>query len=163
MFSRKTGLITPAVLFCLFSYHTWAAPARTNPYEAGEHLIAVVPMVGSGTNDDPKRPMFALASKDIASAMANHQAPEILQSHFIMADDGVHAIVEFVAPNRAALKQILAAASAGTITVYDPLQTSAAALTTALQKIKAGFNFYQFHSAVSAAAFAAQQKVGAAQ
>jgi hypothetical protein len=78
----------------------WGAPPRTNPFEAGEHLIAVVPMVGSGTIDDPKRPMFAPAMKDIATAAANGHAPMILQSHFVVADDGVSAIVEFVAPNR---------------------------------------------------------------
>lgn len=89
MFSRTTGLIVPAVLLCLFSHQLWGAPPRTNPLEAGEHLIAVVPMVGSGTIDDPKRPMFAPARQDIATAVANHQSPAILQSHFVMTDDGV--------------------------------------------------------------------------
>jgi hypothetical protein len=119
-------------------------------------------MVGSGTIDDPKRPMFAPARHDIATAVANHQAPAILQSHFVMADDGVTAIVEFVAPSRTALKPILAAATAGGIKVYDPAHTSVAAVNAALQKIKNGFNLYQFHSPMSAA-FAAQQQTGAAQ
>jgi hypothetical protein len=160
--SRRTGLIVPAVFFCLFSGQIRGAPPRTNPLEAGEHLIAVVPMVGLGTIDNPKRPMFALAGKDIAAAIANHQSPAISQSHFVMADDGVSAIVEFVAPNRVAFKPILAAA-AGTIKVYDPTQISVAALNAALQKIKSGFNLYQFHSPMTAAAFAAQQQAGAAQ
>jgi hypothetical protein len=138
------------------------APPRTNQLEAGEHLIAVVPMVGSGTIDDPKRPMFAPARQDIATATAAGQAPTILQSHFVMADDGVSAIVEFVAPNRKALKTILSAAAAGSIKIYDPAHNSVAEVNSALQKIKKGFNLYQFHSPASAA-FAAQQQTGAAQ
>jgi hypothetical protein len=118
-------------------------------------------MIGSGTIDDPKRPMFAPARQDIATAVANHQAPAILQSHFVIADDGVTAIVEFVAPNRTALKPILAAAAAASIKIYDPAHISVAAVNAALQKIKRGFNLYQFHSPISAA-FAAQQ-TGAAQ
>ncbi|HEX4230369.1 MAG TPA: hypothetical protein VHZ07_16960 [Bryobacteraceae bacterium] len=77
--SYRTGLIVPALFVCLFSGLTWSAPPRTNQFEAGEHIIAVVPMVGSGTIDDPKRPMFAPARQDIAAAIANRQAPMILQ------------------------------------------------------------------------------------
>jgi hypothetical protein len=157
------GRIAPAVFLCLLSSQMWSAPPRTNQVEAGEHLIAVVPMVGSGTVDDPKRPMFAPARQDVATAIANRQAPMILQSHFVMADDGVSAIVEFVASNRIALKSILAAAATGTIKIYDPAHNTVADVNFALQKIKKGFNLYQFHSPASTAVFAAQQQAGAAQ
>ena len=81
----------------------------------------------------------------------------ILQSHFVMADDGASAIVEFVALKPIGLKSILASGAAGTIKVYDPAQISVAALDAALQKIKSGFNLYQFHSPVSAPLDAQQQ------
>ena len=68
--ASNTGLIAPALFVCLFSSYLWSAPPRTNQVEAGEHLIAVVPMAGSGTLDDPRRPMFAPARQDIATAIA---------------------------------------------------------------------------------------------
>jgi hypothetical protein len=77
---------------------------RVNLRNTHERLLCVVPMVGSGTADDPRRPMFAplppgpyeKRSRDGIIAFTSEES-----------DDGRYALVEFVARDRAGLKPIL--------------------------------------------------------
>jgi hypothetical protein len=66
-----------------------------------ERIIAVVPLIGAGTYADPRRPLFAPDSKDL------HNPNGIHSYRWEASDDGRHAIVEFVARDRAALLPIL--------------------------------------------------------
>jgi hypothetical protein len=58
-----------------------------------ERVIVVVPLQGTGTDDDPIRPLFA-PSKREKDADINQNG--IIGYRFVMADDGKNAIVEFV-------------------------------------------------------------------
>jgi len=68
-----------------------------------ERLMAVVPIVGKGTLDDPRRPMYAPAP----SAVPATSRAGILGFSYVPSDDGKFALVEFVAQNRTAFNAIL--------------------------------------------------------
>ena len=83
---------------------------KVDPGQIHERLTAIVPLQGSGTMADPKRPMFAPA-KHPTTLAATKPAPrsttDILAYSWQLSDDGKSAIVEFVASNRAAFAEIL--------------------------------------------------------
>ena len=68
------------------------------PNQRYERIIAVVPMVGSGTYADPKRPLFAPRTPDPKGIFA---------FSYEVTDDGQFAIVEFVSRSAAALKAVV--------------------------------------------------------
>jgi hypothetical protein len=63
-----------------------------------ERIIAVVPVVGAGTYEDPRRPMFAPSGKE--------SVPGLISWSWQASDDGKFAIVEFVAGSKEALRPI---------------------------------------------------------
>ena len=63
-------------------------------------------MVGKGTFDDPRRPQYAPLPG--AAAVDSSVIPGIIAFSFQVSDDGNYALVEFVARDRAAFKDILA-------------------------------------------------------
>jgi hypothetical protein len=144
---------------CLFAALLPAA-ANRDPGSIGEHVIAVVPLIGAGTVDDPRRPMFIPKPSETSAALAEGRTPELLAFHFVVADDGKTAIVEYVAPNRAALQPILEAASAGTVTAFEPRKRSLPALILELRRAKANFDWAGFRG-IPQASITAQQTGGA--
>lgn len=91
--------------------------ASFHPDPAGryERIICVVPLVGSGTVQDPKRPLFTLAADlspnnaGIGSSSKNTLAEAgIAAFQSVPTDDGKAAIVMFVAHRYTAFKPILA-------------------------------------------------------
>jgi hypothetical protein len=90
------ALLVAASISPLFSQHK---VPRRNLYE---RLILVVPLVGTGTPEDPRRPMYA-------PVPGGEPSPDgILGFSFIESDDGQRALVELVARDRAAFAQIFA-------------------------------------------------------
>ncbi|MEJ7606921.1 MAG: hypothetical protein WKF37_11785 [Bryobacteraceae bacterium] len=88
------------LLACSFGTASYAQP-RVIPENMHERVIAVVPMMGTGTYADPKRPLFAPAPAEMGK-------PGVIQSFsWQPTDDGAMAIVEFVAIDRDALKAVL--------------------------------------------------------
>jgi hypothetical protein len=81
-----------------------APQKRANFRNSYERLICIVPMVGSGTSDDPRRPLFAPSPRDAAS---DPSQPGIVAFGFVESDDGRFAIVELVARDPSAFKAIL--------------------------------------------------------
>ena len=97
----------------------------------GERLVAVVPVVGKGTAEDPFRPKFVplLPSTAELIKLRKESRPAVVPLQksdaellaeeklrigawtMVMADDGKRAIVEFVARDRAAFAEILKDAS----------------------------------------------------
>jgi hypothetical protein len=65
------GLSVLAGLLCLCNVFLAAEHRNADP---GEHIIAVVPLIGSGTPDDPIRPMFQPKPRDVQAAL-NRMAP----------------------------------------------------------------------------------------
>ena len=126
----------------------------------GEHLIAVVPMIGAGTPSDPRRPMFVPNPNDVSAAMASGQPPSFLAIHFVMTDDGKNAIVEFVGKDRPALKQIIAAGKTGAVQVFDPHAASQADTAIQLRKLKADFDFNVLRGLPLSAVFTSAASAG---
>lgn len=81
---------------------------RLAPEQLYERMICVVPMIGKGTFDDPRRPMFAPnpADKGTVRAEEGDKRIGIIGYGYQLSDDGQTAIVEFVATDRSAFKEI---------------------------------------------------------
>jgi hypothetical protein len=80
-----------------------SAQRRVDPRYSFHRVIAVVPLVGSGTAEDPIR------GKHVPTAeTAGPPGTGIIAFALQLTDDGKHAIVELVAVHRAALAQVLA-------------------------------------------------------
>lgn len=96
---RKSASISSVLLALLCA--SLSAQNSVDPRHLHERIIAVVPIVGEGTYQDPKRPLFAPGSKEASDA-------EGIQSFsWQPSDDGKYAIVEFVARDRKAFEGIL--------------------------------------------------------
>lgn len=85
------------------------AQPRVDARQMYERVMAVVPLTGSGTFADPKRPMYAPTPAEMQQATITRKG--ILGFTFVMSDDGQFALVEFVARDRSAFQQILADSS----------------------------------------------------
>jgi len=94
-----------AVLVCLVAAGIpLFAQQRVDPRNTYEQVLAVVPMVGSGNStDDPIRPLYAPRP----SAMNPTSREGVLAYTSVLSDDGRLALVEFVAADRSAFKDIL--------------------------------------------------------
>ena len=81
------------------------APAqrRVDERDLGERLILVVPVVGAGTAQDPKRPLFVPTHEERVLA----GAAGILSYSAVLSDDKKFALVELVARDRKAFEAIL--------------------------------------------------------
>jgi hypothetical protein len=77
---------------------------RVDPKNRYERVLCVVPMVGAGTPEDPRRPAYA------PGPPASGTVPSldgILAFAYQISDDGKLALVEFVALNPAAFQDLL--------------------------------------------------------
>lgn len=108
-------------------------------------IYAIVPMIGSGTWEDPKRPMFA------PPQITPGNRTGIIAFNHVESDDGNFALIEIVAATRPQLKlivgQINAAAPAG-LQLFDRLTTSPATVQSAFQQFKKNFDITTFRLVV---------------
>ena len=121
-----TGLLMAAL--------TVSAQHRVDPRNTYHRIICVVPLVGTGTADDPRRPLYAPTAKSATpdGIIAFTQAP---------TDDGRFAIVEFVARNRKAFQAILADAG---VTSFEKGVQTRSVIETALKRLKRDFDLDKF-------------------
>ncbi|MBZ5728602.1 MAG: hypothetical protein LAP87_26925, partial [Acidobacteriia bacterium] len=87
------GLLALAAVMC--------AQRRVDPRNTYSRAICVVPMTGSGTPADPRRPQYA--------PWPPSQKPSptgIIAFSHLVSDDGKYALVEFVARDRAAFQAV---------------------------------------------------------
>src|SRR6266699_6136162 len=125
---------------CLLAGVSFSGP-RPDPAGIYERIICVVPMIGSGTYHHPRRPQFAPAESSAALAgktLGFAEAPAIVAFHSVPSDDGLFAIVEFVARDRAAFKPILAA-NQSVVKVFERGKASKDDLLKELRKFKKDF------------------------
>jgi len=73
-----------------------------------ERITAILPIGGSGTFADPVRPLYTPLPAALKAAATSRSRTAILGFTYVLSDDGKHALVEFVARDRAAFQQILA-------------------------------------------------------
>lgn len=90
------------LLVALFLWVPLGAQQRVSPKNMYQRVLCVVPMVGSGTPDDPMRPQYAPLPGTPPSRDG------IIAFSFQVSDDGKVALVEFVAFSRDAFKDLLA-------------------------------------------------------
>jgi len=106
-----------------------------------ERILAVVPMTGTGSADNPIRPMYTPLPSAFRAAAASRTHTGILGFTFVLSDDGQHALVEFVAKDRAAFQQILADT---TIKSFLKGRDTRADIETEFKKYKKDFDFTHF-------------------
>ena len=82
----------------LFSQH------RVDSSQMYERVHAIVPIVGQGTWEDPKRPMFTPPP----STMTPEDRSGVIAFHHEVSDDGQLALVEIVAADQQGLAAVLA-------------------------------------------------------
>lgn len=142
-----------ALLFvCLHS--AFAQVRRVEPTQTYERIVCVVPMIGKGTADDPRRPMFAPSiDQKVEALKAAKEGEEQLPDMGIIAyaaqetDDGQFAIVEFVARSRSAFKEILESRAPG-LKVFRKEKAAKAELNSELKRLKKDFDIEKFGLAV---------------
>lgn len=108
-------------------------------------VYAIVPMIGSGTWNDPKRPMFA----PIPHEMTPGNRTGIIGFNQVQSDDGKFALIEIVAANRQQLTSITAPIQAQLSTVaglqlFDRSTTPLATVQTAFGALKKNFDITKF-------------------
>ena len=101
-----------------------------------ERILCVVPMVGAGTYEDPRRPAFAPTPKEMNEAASSDT---ILAYSYQVSDDGQFALVEFVARDRKVFKEIFAARNQG-IKVFEKGLNSRTEILAEFRKYKRDFN-----------------------
>ena len=89
---------------CCWSFVV-TAQQKVDPRNRYERLICIVPMIGSGTYEDPRRPAYVPTDQD-REKLSPEEA--ILGYSFILSDDEQWALVEFAAIEREAFSKILA-------------------------------------------------------
>jgi hypothetical protein len=147
------------VVCLLASFSAAIAQPRVDPRNMYERVIVIVPMIGQGTETDPRRPMYApvvseAATSPSATVSSSTPAPsaptpatpllgspDIIGYAMVESDDGTSAIVEFVARNRAVFQNILADT---TIKVFLKGRDSRQLAEAAFQKLKPTFSIQSF-------------------
>jgi hypothetical protein len=113
---------------------------RLAPENAYTRVYCVVPIVGTGTLADPKRPMFAPPPPTLAAAI---DRTGIIAYQFQTSDDGNSALVEFVAISRTGLAAILTSTNANVI-FFERGKYTRQQIETEFQKYKKNFSFNSF-------------------
>lgn len=133
--TRRLLLALAALLFL-------TAPAfpqhAVNLADTYERVLAVVPMVGSGTDSDPLRPMFAPAPSAV-----NPSRDGIIAYQFVASEDGKTALVEFVATSSQAFAEILDSKDAG-VKVFKKGKDTKDDIEKEFKKYRKDFNLNQF-------------------
>ncbi|MDQ6699113.1 MAG: hypothetical protein M3Z36_02880 [Acidobacteriota bacterium] len=113
------------VCFCLaVSLAPLSAQKKVDPRNTYQRLLCVVPMIGSGTKADPRRPEFVPLPKAGPPSRTG-----IIAFSQQISDDRNFARVEFVAADRSAFKDILADKRA-TVKVFEKGGNSRAQIET---------------------------------
>ena len=103
----------------------------------GDRVYAAVPLIGSGTWNDPIRPMYVPAPN-------NSKAPPKLSFTYQLSDDKKTALVEFISRDKASLNAIRLAAAAPGVKVFDPKVHGKSEIETEFKRLKKDFDPSQF-------------------
>jgi hypothetical protein len=106
-----------------------------------ERVLCVVPVVGKGTMDDPRRPLFA----NLPVRKGPPTRDGILAFSWIPSDDGKFALVEFVARNRVAF-QAVATANRPDVRVFHKGRNSRAEIETEFRRYRQSFSLDQLRT-----------------
>jgi hypothetical protein len=144
---RAVALLVSALTFAAFA----SAQDRVAPEMMYHRVWAIVPLIGKGTADDPKRPMFTLSPADLKAQAAQEktdftrtgkrpepQAPAVLSYSMQLSDDGQSALVEFVGLNPQTLAFITQSKAPG-VKAFERGKATKQEIETEFKKAKASF------------------------
>ena len=128
-----------AVSLLLLSLSALFAQNRVSPEMMYHRVWAVVPLIGKGTADDPRRPMFAPSPSEIAEKMKRGDRSGVISYSMQLSDDGKSALVEFVGATPTELKVIVNSKAAG-VTAFERGTATKGQIETEFRKYKAGIS-----------------------
>lgn len=138
---RTLALRAAAVGVCLLAGRLLSA-GPSGSASSYPQIICVVPMVGAGTVNDPRRPMFAPVAGQKAESEKPSKGfvdPAVITSYrSVITDDGLFAIVVFEAHDRAAFRSILSSRSL--LKSFDLTNTPLDTLLPILRTFKRNFD-----------------------
>ena len=114
---------------------------RVDPRNTYERVIMIVPMIGSGTPADPRRPLYAPAPSEKLSKNG------IIAYSYVLSDDEKSALVEFVAMDRAAFDAILKDQRTD-IKRWEKAKTNKDDVAKEFKKLRKDFNIDEFEVTV---------------
>jgi len=85
-----------SVALLLLLINTVFAQNRVSPQMMYHRVWAVVPLIGTGKPDDPKRPMFVPSPAEQTAKFRKGDRSGIIGYSMQLSDDGQSALVEFV-------------------------------------------------------------------
>ena len=135
------------VLSLILPWIALAAQPKVDSQHLYERIWVVVPMVGKGTLADPKRPMYAPTPLALNLPLGQVAAQQIAARTGIIgysqqvSDDGKFALVEFVARDRSAFKDILADT---TVKSFSKGRDKKEDVEAEFKKYKKDFDFNRF-------------------
>ena len=128
-----------AITLALLSVNALIAQTRVSPEMMYHRVWAVVPLIGKGTSDDPRRPMFAPSRAELAETRKTGSRPGVISYSMQLSDDGKSALVEFVGATPADLKFIVNSRVPG-VKAFERGVAKKADIEAEFQKQKRGFS-----------------------
>src|SRR5579872_350120 len=110
---RRTETMLRGIALLLLLINALFAQNRVSPEMMYHRVWAVVPMIGSGTADDPKRPMFVPSPAEQIAKFKKGDRSGVIGYSMQISDDGKSALVEFIGVNPMELKFIVNSQAAG--------------------------------------------------
>ena len=117
---------------------------HVDPGNTHARVHAVVPLIGTGRRGDPIRPDY------VPAPLPRGARPDpngIIAFSFQLSDDHKHALVEFVAQDRSAFKQIMADTRPD-VKVFEKGKVNRAVIEAEFKKWKQDFDLNQIHMRV---------------
>ncbi len=140
---RLHAFFDPVCLF-VFCVAPLLCQPRVSLRNTHERLLCVVDVVGSGTAEDPYRPRFAPAPPKSGE---EPNPNGIIAYNSEVSDDGRLALVEFVARDRSAFAEILAA-NRQDVKVFEKGKARREDIEREFRKYKKDFDFSTFEVGV---------------
>lgn len=140
---RKMCRISLYVALCGALWHVSSqAQQRVAPGNLYERILCVVPMVGRGTPEDPRRPDHVPWPPKAEAAAAGRG---ILAFAYQVSDDGQWALVELVARDRKALEPVLSDRRPS-VKVFERGKAQAAEIQAEFRNYKRDFELDRFQA-----------------
>ena len=130
-------LLTGLLIFAVIA----SAQHRVDPRNTYHRVICVVPMVGTGAANDPRRQYAPWGISTKGTSAANSSPADIIAFTQVPTDDGKSAIVEFVARDRKAFQAIFADL---TVKSFEKGVQSKSVIEAELRKVKKDFDLNKF-------------------
>lgn len=135
------ALLTKASILAVLASGMAVAQRKVDAGNMYERMMCVVPVVGKGTMDDPRRPLFA----SLPARKGPPTRDGILAFSWVPSDDGKFALVEFVARDRAAFRGVTGA-NRPDVRVFHKGRNSRAEIETEFRRYRRSFSMDQLRT-----------------